>query len=140
MNYGSNGKLGFIGQDSADTGSWVTSPDGTVMQNLDTGNVVVLPDASSPSSYPEPTQPAASGGDWWSGLSSILTPLASIGSSIAKAVTGSSTPSLPPGYTRNPITGQIVPTGYVAPTSTMSSWLLPLGVLGIGAVLLMRKK
>lgn len=136
MGYG----LGFAGSsDLGQTDLWVTSPDGTVMQNTETGAVIVLPDASSPTSYPTPVQPAMSGGDWWSGLQTVLTPLASIAGSIVKAISGTTQQPLPSGYTRNPITGQIVPTAYAAPSTTMS-WLLPVGLLGIGAVLLMRKR
>lgn len=127
--------MGYLGQSDL----WITSPDGTVMQNTDTGAVVVLPDSSSPTGYPVQVQPSASGGDWWSGLSTVLTPLASIAGSLVKGITGATQGALPPGYTRNPITGQIVPTSY-AMSSTMSSWLLPVAAIGIGAFLLMRKK
>jgi len=128
-----------MGYGLGQTDLWITSPDGTVMQNTETGAVVVLPDSSSPTGYPVPVQPAASGGDWWSGLQTVLTPLASIAGSIVKGITGTTEQPLPPGYMRNPITGQIVPTAYAAP-STMSSWLLPVAAIGIGAVLLMRKR
>lgn len=126
-------------KDLGQSDMWVTSPDGTVMQNTDTGAVIVLPDASSPTSYPVQVQPSASGGDWWSGLSSVLTPLASIAGSLVKGITGTAQGTLPPGYTRNPLTGQIVPTAY-ATQSSMSSWLLPIAAIGIGAFVLMRKR
>lgn len=128
-----------MGYGLGQTDLWVTSPDGTVMQNTESGAVIVLPDSSSPTGYPVQVQPSAAGGDWWSNLQTVLTPLASIAGSIVKGITGTTQGALPPGYTRNPITGQIVPTAY-ATTSTTSSWLLPLGLLGVGAVLLMRKR
>lgn len=129
-------KLGFIGQDGSSDG-WITSPDGSVMQNLDTGAVVVLPDPSSP----VPSLPSQTGGDWfsWGTVKDVLAPLASVAGSIVKAVTGQQAQQVPPGYRYNSITGRFEPIG-TATTSAFPNWLLPVGLLGVGAVMLMRKR
>lgn len=139
-------QLGFVGP-SQDTsmgqdGTWITSPDGTVMQNLDTGSVIVLPDAGSPSIYPTQTQPAQAGGDWWSGLQNILTPVSSIAGAIAKAIGGTSA-GLPSGYKYDSVTGRVVPVGYQASTGlfgTSSTWLLPVALIGVAAFAMMKKR
>lgn len=127
-----------LGQEGSD--AWVTSPDGTVMQNLDTGTVIVSQDPTSID--PVPVQPATSGGDWfsWGSLSNILQSGIQLATTVVRAASGQpqAQPTPPPGYRYDPVTNRMVPTATFAPSST--SWILPLGLLGIGAVLLLGKK
>ena len=77
------------------------------------------------------SQPApAPTSDWWSGISKALVPLSTAAANIIRATTGQAPP---PGSMYNPQTGQ-----YVVPSQM--NWLIPVLLLGGGAILLLRRK
>lgn len=91
------------------------------------------------------TQPMQQGGDWWSAINwgavkDIAGTVLSTGASIVKAIQGQpSGQTVPPGYRYDPVTRRIVPVAQQTGVFGQQSWLLPLGLLAVGAFLLMRK-
>lgn len=112
----------------------VVMPDGSVV--MPDGSVTPAPTYGG-ETLVVPTNPQTAGGSWVTILQNVTSGIASV----LKGMTG--TQSVPTGYHYDPLTGQMISnlTGMpLTSTSTMSSWLLPVALIGIGAVFLMGGK
>jgi hypothetical protein len=98
-----------------------------------------------PSTYPTPIQ---TDGGWWSGIKDVLVPVSTAAANLIRAMSGQ-TP--PPGMVYDPKTGKMIPasqaglqynprTRQYSQATGLQSWIIPILLLGGGAMLLLRRK